>query len=292
MHKSIEEIIKKYRKFTTLDWVIFCIGVGLILNITILTLLEWHFVSIENVQVFKALKQVLDANKNIFTPEQQNLIYPNAIKDFWGGSTYWFTFMTNVYLAITLAFFSFYKQSKKAQVMFFASIVYISITCSMYWLSVIIDPEQFNKLSLFSKIKSVIYHAVTPFIAIVLIIFIRKELEIDNIHIWALIIFPLFYYLFTLAIYFIGYKYYANFKVTDSEIDRGIVIYSQVSFYRPLGYQGDSKYLIVIFNIILCAMSLFIAPIIGFIYRKILRIKSANQQTLPKLVYRRVVKNK
>ncbi|VEU74219.1 Uncharacterised protein [Mycoplasmopsis citelli] len=175
--------------------------------------------------------------------------------------------------------------------MFFAAIVYITVTFSMYWLSVAVNPEQFTKLSIFYIIKSIIYHAVTPLIGMVLITLVRQELKIDTIHIWALFILPILYYFFTMAIYFIGYKYYAAFsKADEPEINRGIVIYSQVSFYRPLGYEGQNTYLVVIFNLILFLMAFLIAPIIGFIYRRVLRIKTSSQDSLPKLVYRRVIK--
>ncbi|VEU76016.1 MAGa3780 family membrane protein [Mycoplasmopsis columboralis] len=288
MHKSISAILRKYYKFSLLDWTTYIIGVLLIINAATLTVLEWYYKSLEEVEIYKELQYLLDAYKGTFTDEVKNLIYPNATQSFWGGSTYWFTFMTNVYLAITLAVFPFHKQSKKAQVMFFAAIVYITITFSMYWLSIALDPNEFTKLSLFAKIKSIIFHAVTPFIAMVLITLTRKHLRIDNVNIWALIIFPFFYYLFTLTIYFIGYKYKQNFG--GSEIDRGIVIYVPVSFYQPLGYQGQSVYLIVIFNIILFLMAVLTAPIIGFIYRRVLRIRKTGQKSLPKLVYRRLIK--
>lgn len=288
MKTKIHRVFAGYYRFDKIDWTVFIIGSLMILDLFTITILEWHFKSIETYTKYKEIYGVLQQSNNESIKQISIDLAPNATILFWGGSTYWFTFMTNAYLAVVLTLFPFYRTRKKAHVFFYASVVYITITMSMYWLSVLMNPIEFTIMTFFEKIKSCIVHIVTPILGIFCLIIYRKILRIDNNNIWILMIFPAFYYLFTLTIYFIGYKF---IEFGGSEIQRGVVIYTMVSFYHPLGYQGDSIFIIVIFNIILFLMALLTAPIYGFIYRRILRIRKTGQRELPKIIFRIKKKN-
>ncbi|WP_025755727.1 MAGa3780 family membrane protein [Mycoplasmopsis cricetuli] len=286
MYKIFQWIARYYYKFNNIDLFVFIFGLCMITNILAITIIEWQQVAKKTIVEFDNIKKIL-ASANLEDKAQihLNAIYPNATKLFWGGSTYWFTFMSNVFLTITFVTFPFYKDSKKGQHFFFASVVYITITFIVYWLSIIIDTSEFTNMSKFSKIKSLIFHLITPFVGIFCLILYRNSIIIENSKIWILSVFPFFYYLFNLAVYFIGYDFVVQYG--GSELDRGVVIYKLISFYHPFGYRGNNVFILITFNVILFLNSVLTAPIIGFLYRQLFNIKINHNINYPKLIFKR-----
>ncbi|SJZ43242.1 MAGa3780 family membrane protein [Mycoplasmopsis verecunda] len=296
MKKKISSFFKKYfGHFTAQDWVTWTIGLILILTYIIVTLLEWHFRSLwvleaynlkgaDGQSILQNIKEIADTNNPDTKRVITELVYPNATYLFWGGSTYWFTFMSNVLMGVTLFLYPIYQKSRRAQTFYFASMVYIIIVMLGYWGGVIFDHSIITSNRPFELGKTLIMHAVAPFLGLsTLFIYERKRIRIATKSIWAFMAWPIAYLLFTVAIYFIGYKFMQPFGGT--ELQRGVTIYGVVSFYHPLGYQGNSIFVVVVLDIIMVLCAIFAGPIIGFTLRKILRILQPKQRKLPPIYF-------
>ncbi|QNM93909.1 hypothetical protein H9M94_01385 [Mycoplasma sp. Pen4] len=273
----------RFSGFTWKEWITFIIGLTLLITYIVVTLLEWHFRSNKVYKVFTEVQNQLDKT-NILRdhPDWQKVIYPNATLIFWGGSTYWFTFMTNVLMGVTLFLFPFYRKSNRAQRFYFASMAYIIIVVAAYWSGVGLDPKIFTDSDKFEFSKTLIMHGVAPFLGLITLFWERKNIRISNKAVWSFSIYPMVYLLFTVAIYTFGHKF---IKFGGTELDRGIVIYEVVSFLQPLGYKGGDTFLIVLFDIILVLMAFLSAPVIGFTLRKFFRILKPGQRKLKPIYF-------
>ncbi|MFV8459104.1 MAGa3780 family membrane protein [Mycoplasma sp. CR] len=291
--------LKKYfsRLFGTFkwqDWLTCAVGFTLIVTYITITVLEWHYRSLWVLEAYKIIgpggKTILDDIKEIYNAADPNaqrvineLVYPNATYLFWGGSTYWFTFMSNVLMGVTLFIYPFYQKSRRAQTFYFASMVYIIIVMLGYWGGVIFDNSIITQNRPFEMIKTLIMHAGAPFLGLfTLFAYERKRIRISTRSIWFFAAWPIAYLLFTIAIYFIGYKFMAPFGGT--ELQRGVTIYGVVSFYHPIGYKGDSFFVVIVLDVIMVLCAILTAPAIGFTLRKVLRILLPRQKK-PRKVY-------
>ncbi|MHA0272868.1 MAGa3780 family membrane protein [Mycoplasma sp. 48589B] len=291
IHKYFSRL---FGSFKWQDWITCAIGFTLIVTYITVTVLEWHFRSIWVLEAYNLKgqdnKTILNNIEAIYNTSDEDakrviteLVYPNATYLFWGGSTYWFTFMSNVLMGVTLFIYPFYQKSRRAQTFYFASMVYIIVVMMGYWGGVVFDNSIITQNRPFEMIKTLIMHAGAPFLGLfTLFAYERKRIRISTRSIWAFCTWPIAYLLFTVAIYFIGYKFMAPFGGT--ELQRGVTIYGVVSFYHPIGYKGDSIFVIVVLDVIMVLCAIFTAPAIGFILRKVLRIL-APWQKKPKKVY-------
>ncbi|MFV8479823.1 MAGa3780 family membrane protein [Mycoplasma sp. T193] len=277
------------------DWLTCAIGFTLIVTYITITILEWHFRSLWVLEAYNITgpggHTILDDMKEIYDSSDQNaqrviteLVYPNATYLFWGGSTYWFTFMSNVLMGVTLFIYPFYQKSRRAQTFYFASMVYIIIVMLGYWGGVIFDNSIITQNRPFEMIKTLIMHAGAPFLGLfTLFAYERKRVRISTRSIWGFAAWPIAYLLFTVAIYFIGYKFMKPFGGT--ELQRGVTIYGVVSFYHPIGYTGDSLFVVVVLDVVMVLCAIFTAPVIGFTLRKVLRILLPGQRKRRKVYF-------
>ncbi|QCZ36559.1 MAGa3780 family membrane protein [Mycoplasma nasistruthionis] len=268
--------LRNFLFFNKIDWYCFSIGVILLLTYLITTILEWHFRSVKVYEAFESVSKVIES-ANIDSSVKETYIYPNATEIFWGGSTKWFTFISNLTMAISLATFPFYKNSYRAQKFYFGSLVYIIITVLVYWSGVAVYDGIFTNQNIFEMVKTLIMHAFAPALGLSTFFWLRHYVKISNNAIWFLAIYPVSYFFFTLIIYFTGHKF---MDFGGTELDRGVVIYKVVSFYEPLGYNGGDTFIVVLLDIILFLMAFLTAPIIGFCLRKFFRVLQPNQKAL------------
>ncbi|VEU72870.1 Uncharacterised protein [Mycoplasmopsis gallopavonis] len=210
------------------------------------------------------------------------------------GSTYWFTFLSNIFMAITLLFYPTAQNSLRAQKFYFASMVYIIIVASAYWTGVFMVPTTYTNLFYDQKVKSIIMHIVAPILGLATLYYERKRIQISNPSIWSFAIYPALYLILLIVpTYVLGYKFMEFGKTTQadgtiiypSELSRGIVIYQLVSFNHPLGYPGDLIFIKVVLNILMISLAFISAPAIGFLLRQILRIRRPGQEEMPKLYF-------
>ncbi|UWV85467.1 hypothetical protein NW066_02060 [Mycoplasmopsis felis] len=282
MKNKFKKFLLKYKSFTILDWATFTIGIMLILLYLSIILWNWWDKSYltrktyyDNPEIIAKINEIASAYED---DEQRNIVYkallPNATLLLWGETTYWFTFMSNIYMSITIVLFPFFKQSKKAQNFYFAGIVYIIIVVLVFWFGWISDPNIGGIFTQNDFYRTIIWHGIAPFLGILTIFWERKRIKINTGRIWSFSIFPSCYLIFILFIYFFGYKFknlnaveffpsYTNSSNNpipiqfNREIDRGITIYSAISFWEPLGYKGDNTYLKSVL-IVFIILSLFL----------------------------------
>ncbi|WP_036451718.1 MAGa3780 family membrane protein [Mycoplasma buteonis] len=284
-HK-FSRLTEKYRRFSTLDWITFTIGISLIICYIVITFYEWYMVSLRNVEAYEKIKDTISAitngNQNIHLA---NLLYPNANRVFWGGSTYWFTFLSNVFMGVTLTFYPFVQKSLRAQKFYFASMVFIIVVAGAYWTGIAMVPSTFLNTYLDEKFKSIFMHAVAPILGLSTLLYERKRINVATASIWSFAFWPIAYlFLLIIPTYVFGYKF-MQFGIINrdgqdfppNELDRGIVIYQLVSFNYPLGYKGDIFWVKILMNILMIFMAFITAPVVGFILRKILRIPNPGQ---------------
>lgn len=282
LKKSFRVLKAKFNLFDWKDWITFSIGLTLILTYLVVTLLEWHFRSIAVEKAFLEVKGTLDES-NVDSAKLQKLIYPNATLLFWGGSTYWFTFMSNVLMGVTMFLYPFYRTSKKAQRFYFASMVYIIIVVAVYWGGVATDPTLMSDSQTFEWVKTSIMHGAAPFLGLLTLVgWERKRIRISNVSIWSFMIYPIAYLFFTFAIYAFGHKF---MQFGGTELERGVAIYSVVSYLHPFNYKGNSTLVIVVLDIMLLLFAMFSAPALGFFLRKVLRILKPGQKALSKIYF-------
>ncbi|MEI2462535.1 hypothetical protein RRG54_04140 [Mycoplasmopsis felis] len=310
MKNKFKKFLLKYKSFTILDWATFTIGIMLILLYLSIILWNWWDKSYltwktyyDNPEIIAKINEIASAYED---DEQRNIVYkallPNATLLLWGETTYWFTFMSNIYMSITIVLFPFFKQSKKAQNFYFAGIIYIIIVVLVFWFGWISDPNIGGTFTQNDFYRTIIWHGIAPFLGILTIFWERKRIKISTGRIWSFSIFPSCYLIFILFIYFFGYKFknlnaveffpsYTNSSNNpipiqfNREIDRGITIYSAISFWEPLGYKGDNTYLKSVLIVFIILSAFFAAPIIGFLLRKILRILQPGQRKLQKIYF-------
>ncbi|QGZ97543.1 hypothetical protein GE118_01870 [Mycoplasma sp. NEAQ87857] len=269
-----------FKEISTSSKITFIFGVILISLYVSITIVEWYYQSWRTFNAFNVIKG--DIDKTLTNKMDQNVVYPSGVRLLWGGSTYWFTFMCNVFMGVMLLVYPLHKKSKKIQKFYFASIVYILIVVSAYWTGIMIVPSTFTELVFDQKIKSIIMHVIAPVIGVSTIFWERKSIKISNKDIWMYAIFPSSYMIFIIINYVMSYKF---IKFGGTELDRGIVIYELVSFKYPLGYKGEITFIIVVLDLIMISLSILTAPIYGFLMRKLLRILKPHQRSLPKLVF-------
>ncbi|WLP85858.1 MAGa3780 family membrane protein [Mycoplasma seminis] len=244
----------------------------------------WNYAPDGHKSIFDQIKDIQDSSGNENIQKIINYyVYPNATYLFWGGSTYWFTFMSNVLMGITLFLYPFWQKSRRAQTFYFASMVYIIIVMLGYWGGVIFDHSIITDNKPFEMVKTLIMHAGAPFFGLMtLFVYERKRIRISTKSVWGFAAWPIAYLFFTIAIYFLGYKF---MQFGGTELQRGVTIYGVVSFYEPLGYKGGSIFIVVVLDIIMVLCAIFAAPVIGFTLRKLLRILRPRQKKLPKLYF-------
>ncbi|VEU70879.1 hypothetical protein [Mycoplasmopsis glycophila] len=105
------KIKAKAQIFDFYDWITFTIGFTLLFTYLYFTFFEWYMVSTRAYTGYSEINSIIRDLKqsNYLTRTQEvslsRVIYPNAVQLFWGGSTYFFTFLTNVYMGVVLVFF-------------------------------------------------------------------------------------------------------------------------------------------------------------------------------------------
>ncbi|TDV24140.1 hypothetical protein BCF59_0087 [Mycoplasmopsis mustelae] len=313
MKKTLKKFLHTYQEFNKKDWATFLIGFFLIMVYLCIIMWDWSDKSFSTWQVFNKIykddpdffEKINQMANSVSSHDEKSAIYratlPNAVLILWGGTSYWFTFICNVLMAISILLFPFFKESKKAQKFYFAGIVYIIIVVLVFWFGWLTDKTIGGNFSRNDFYRTLVWHAIAPFFGIITLIWERKRIRISTQVIWSYSIFPICYLIFLLLIYIFGYKF-KNFTSADflpnsenqnhpnvipnefnTELDRGIAIYSIISFWNPLGYTGDNFYLKSVLIIIIVLSSFLTAPTIGFILRKVLRILQPGQKKLPPL---------
>ncbi|MBN4083310.1 hypothetical protein JXZ92_00540 [Mycoplasma sp. CSL10137] len=261
----------------------------------------WDFYH-KNPEIIREINKLAN-NESDF--QKQRIIYenilPNAVNDLWGGSTHWFTFMSNVLMAVSILLLPFYHKSLIAHKIYFSSMIYIIIVVIVFWSGTITDSTILGYMSKNDIYRTIIWHVIGPLIGLSTLCWERKKIKISNKTIWVTFVFPVLYLIFASTIYFVSYKY-NNFNSLvklpplssnnfpndvpqrfNREIDRGIAIYSIISFQHPLGYRGSNIYFKVINIILIVLFSFLTSPIIGFILRRVLRIRQPHENNLPKV---------
>ncbi|WP_051521874.1 MAGa3780 family membrane protein [Mycoplasma leonicaptivi] len=306
----MKKIKKYFEDFKWNNWTTLSIGV-VIISLFITTILwEWYDKSVLVKQIYSD-QSLLDKINEIAQTKQSDkeklqiydALLPNATRIFWGGSTYWFTFISNNIMGFSILFLPFFKKHKLAQKMYLSGIVFIILVLTGFWGGVWLDKNVTENMSNNDFHRTLIWHGYAPFLGICTIFYERKNIKVSTSAIWCFCIFPVLYMFFMFAIYANGYKFmhlqkenisqlnwreiYKDNPIPNefnTELSRGIVIYSMVSIAHPFGYQGDSTFVRIFLNCCLVLMMIFSAPVVGFILRKILRIQHKEDIKIPKLI--------
>ncbi|WP_322959409.1 hypothetical protein RRG53_02085 [Mycoplasmopsis cynos] len=307
-------VYKKFKSFNKYETITFTIGIILFILYICTIFWKWYDQSYniwniynKNPKIIEQIKEIANNTANeIEKREVYSNLLPNATTALWGGSSYFYTFISNIFLAACITFFPFFKNGKLAQRLYFSSIVFIISVMLGFWTGIVFDPKLIGRLEEDNDFnRTIIWHAIGPVLGIVTIFWERKSIRISNKAIWCLMIYPLIYSFFMISIYLFGYKFlnlhkqqfspdFTNLfydesnpvpREFNSEINRGIVFYSVVSLIKPLGYEGPNNYVRAVLIIIMLSFIVLTCPIIGFIIRRFLRIKQPNQKTLPKLIF-------
>ncbi|WP_426460943.1 MAGa3780 family membrane protein [Mycoplasma hafezii] len=285
--------LNKYKEFNKKDWATFSIGIILVFCYISITFFEWHMVSIRAVEAYKKIEPAISSiSDNNTDTNLVNLVYPNANRLFWGGSTYWFTFLSNVFMGVTLIFYPFAQRSRRAQKFYFASLVYIIVVAGAYWTGIAMVPSTFLDTYIDEKCKSIFMHLIAPILGLSTLVYERKRIAVSTASIWSYAIWPMGYLLLLIIpTYTFGYKfmqfgvvYKDGVAIPPTELARGIVIYQLVSFDYPLGYTGNIYWIKIFLNIVMCLLAFFTAPAIGFLLRKVLRIPNPGE-TVQKIYF-------
>ncbi|WP_406613683.1 MAGa3780 family membrane protein [Mycoplasma corogypsi] len=275
MKNTLKFIIDKSKSFTAQDWATFLIGLFLIVSILTTTFLEWYFVSVRAKIAFDEIRTSIE-NSGL-TDAAKNLIYPNATRLFWGGSTYWFTFMSNTFMSVILVIYPLINKSQKAQRLYFASIIYIILVASAYWTGVTIVPSIFTHTFLDEKIKTLLMHAVGPILGISTLFWEKRRISVSNRTIWTLMVFPVGYlFIMIIPTYIFGYKFK---EFGGTELQRGIIIYPMISFDNPfdVNQKGAPEWVKIFLDIMIVVLAFISAPMVGALVRKMFFIRKPGQ---------------
>ncbi|EIE40653.1 MAGa3780 family membrane protein [Mycoplasmopsis canis] len=307
-----KKIVKKIKQWNLRDWTTFFIGLILINLYIFAVFWNWYDES-RNIWLTynknpDIIAKINELARNATTNEEKGRIYltllPNATESLWGGTSYFYTFISNVLMGSSIMFFPFFKNTKLGQRLYFGSIVFIISVVLGFWGGVLVDKELLGKMKVNDFPRTLIWHAIAPGLGILTLFWQRKNIRISNKVIWSLSIYPIIYSIFMVAIYMFGYKFMNLHKEAflpdfynindpnnpipqeyNSEIERGIVFYSIISILKPFGYSGDNNYVRIVLLILITLFMIMMAPTIGFIVRKFWRIKQPNQKSLPKLIF-------
>ncbi|MBU4690491.1 hypothetical protein KQ874_02160 [Mycoplasma sp. ES3157-GEN-MYC] len=179
---------------------------------------------------------------------------------------FYFTYLTNFFLGITLLMFPHFKASHKFKKSFFMSIVLITVTFVIYWALISWNPKTWTEP--YGAIRSLITHAINPILGFVALYLVRKEVTVNNKTIGILIGIVLAYFLFAFIVYFANYNVYQN--------NKGVVIYSFLDFVNPLFYKGGNVLLIIILDILMFVLGAIIPVVFSLFWIAVYRIKYTN----------------
>ncbi|WP_223211510.1 MAGa3780 family membrane protein [Mycoplasmopsis edwardii] len=272
---------------------------------------NWHDESIAIWSTYNKnpdiINKINEAARNASEDEREQIylaLLPNATESLWGGTSYFYTFISNMLMGASVMFFPFFRTSKLGQRLYFSSLVFIISVVLGFWAGVLVDPNLLGKMSKNDFPRTLVWHAIAPGLGLLTLFWERTEIKISNKLIWSLMIYPILYSIFMVAIYLFGYKFMNLHSETfwpeffdktatsnnpipaeyNREIDRGIVFYSVISILKPFGYSGESNYVRIVLLIIMFVFMVLMCPTIGFIVRRFWRIKQPHQRQLPKLV--------
>ncbi|OYD26655.1 hypothetical protein EI74_0587 [Mycoplasma testudineum] len=211
-----------------------------------------------------------------------------------------FTTQSNIILSFSLMLISFVEHNKIKQ-MFLASLIWITVTFVIYWVLISWTRPWGN---IHSSIDSIITHAISPVVAVVIFFVKRKEFKLELLTRWIVSIYLVIYYLMLITVFFATQNnatllanYNANGGASQTTYLPYVIIYGFANPYRPLyvnllNATPLNIFLRIIFAIIIISL-LFALPILftmgylklsGISFQKFMK-KSDNKYFKYKLIF-------
>ncbi|WP_412031559.1 MAGa3780 family membrane protein [Metamycoplasma buccale] len=253
---SIKEFEKRYKA-------IFIFGVCILLILLAIQIYNFNSSVKKAYEYFKKNPDLI--NNYEYHPSVLSIIWRRTMS---------FTMISNWILAISLTIFPFFRKSQRMQALFFATVVFITITFIIYW-SLISWTFKWRKNELDSGFINLFTHAITPIFAFISLGMIRKDITIKHSQIWLTNTFVLGYFTYALIAFLIGQRF-AN--LANSTIDPysvfDITIYKFLNFKKPLFYNGGKIGIVIFLDIIMFLIAFFLTPSLGYMWKGIFRIKT------------------
>ncbi|AZZ65327.1 hypothetical protein DMC14_000780 [Metamycoplasma phocicerebrale] len=204
-----------------------------------------------------------------------------------------FTYVSNILLGASLILLAIMPKYVWIKRLFFFSIVYITITFTIFWFIIVpyvyFFVKESNKIPLIEIILTFLVHLINPIIGISFFITTRKTIVLNKYDLYLSSLFSFFYYFFTVAVYFVGIKvvdeFLTNFKISEKEkngwdiyIKLQITIYPMMNFREPWGYSGDSIFLKVLLNLSFPSLSVLFTISVSWFWKSVCKIKLYNEK--------------